>query len=234
MRAILLAAGFGSRLRPLTDTIPKCLVLIQGKPLLEEWLGRLSDAGIGPFLLNSHHLSEKIQNFIKNSSHRNDIEIVYEETLKGTAGTLIHNKDFFDGEDGLLIHADNYCLENLSRFIDAHNARPAECLITMMVFSTNAPSSCGIVEIDDRGVVIGFYEKIKNPPGNIANGAVYILSKEFIAMLDKEFANASDFSTEILTKLVGKIFTYHTHEIFIDIGTPENYSLANRLKEKNL
>jgi mannose-1-phosphate guanylyltransferase len=93
----------------------------------------------------------------------------------------------------------------------------------MMIFSTDEPSLCGIVEVDDRRVVMGFHEKIQNPPGNLANGAVYALSSKFIAMLDKEFANASDFSTEVLPRLVGKIFTYHTHEAFLDIGTPENY-----------
>ena len=223
MRAILLAAGFGTRLKPLTDTIPKCLVPIQGKPLLQGWLDRLSNAGIGPFLINTHYLSEKVKVFIEKSSYKNDVTIKHEQTLKGTAGTLIGNKDFFDGKDGLLIHADNYCLENFSEFLAEHNQRPAECLITMMVFSTDEPSLCGIVEVDDRGVVIGIHEKIQNPPGNLANGAVYVLSSKFIAMIDKEFSNASDFSTEVLPRLVGKIFTYQTHKTFLDIGTPENY-----------
>jgi len=223
MRAILLAAGFGTRLKPLTDTIPKCLVPIQGKPLLQSWLDRLSNAGVGPFLVNTHYLSEKVKVFIEKSPYKNEVTIKHEQTLKGTAGTLIDNQDFFDGKDGLLIHADNYCLENFSEFLAAHNARPAECLITMMVFSTDEPTLCGIVEVDDRGVVMGFHEKIQNPPGNLANGAVYALSSKFIMMLDKEFANASDFSTEVLPKLVGKIFIYHTHKTFLDIGTPKNY-----------
>jgi mannose-1-phosphate guanylyltransferase len=223
MRAILLAAGFGTRLRPITNNIPKCLVPIQGKPLLGIWLDRLSEAGVGPFVINTHYMSEKVEIFIRNSSHKNYVNIVYEQILKGTAGTLIQNQDFFEGEDGLLIHADNYCLENFSNFIDAHNNRPANCLMTMMVFSTSEPSTCGIVEVDDRGVVINFHEKVQNPPGNLANGAVYILSKELIAMLNDEFLNVDDFSTEILPRLVKKIFTFHTHEIFLDIGTLENY-----------
>ena len=223
MRAILLAAGFGTRLKPLTDTVPKCLVPIQGKPLLQVWLDRLSNAGIGPFLVNTHYLSDEVEDFIQNSPYKDNVMIVFEKILKGTAGTLIHNRDFFDGKDGLLIHADNYCTENFLALIDAHNDRPEECLITMMIFSTDEPSLCGIVEVDKRGVVIGFHEKEKNPPGNLANGAVYVLSREFIEMLDKEFYNSSDFSTQILPKLVNKIYTYQAEGIFLDIGTPKNY-----------
>jgi mannose-1-phosphate guanylyltransferase len=223
MRAILLAAGFGTRLRPITNNIPKCLVPIQGKPLLLDWLERLHDAGVGPFLINTHYLSEKVVDFIEKSRHRNEVTIVHEHALKGTAGTLISNQNFFDNDDGLLIHADNYCTENFSKFIGVHNSRPKECLITMMVFKTNEPSSCGIVEVDSRGVVINFHEKVKTPPSNLANGAVYILSKEFIKMLDKNFPNAKDFSSDILPKILNRIYTYNVEGIFLDIGTPNNY-----------
>lgn len=226
MRAILLAAGFGTRLKPLTDTIPKCLVPIQGKPLLQVWLDQLSNAGIGPFLINTHYLSEIVEDFIDKNLYKDNVTLVFEEVLKGTAGTLIHNQSFFNGDDGLLIHADNYCLENFSAFIEAHNNRPKECLITMMVFSTSEPHMCGIIEVDERGVAVGFHEKVQNPPGNLANSAIYILSREFISMLDNEFVNLNDFSTEILPKLIGKIFTYHTHQVFIDIGNPKNYQRA--------
>ena len=97
--------------------------------------------------------------------------------------------------------------------------------MTMLTFRTDTPSSCGIVELNEHGVVIGFHEKVSNPPGNLANGAVYILSTDLIASLEKE----TDFSTEVLTKLVGKIYTYNTNMPFVDIGTPEAYKKANSL-----
>jgi len=125
----------------------------------------------------------------------------------------------------MLIHADNYCLADLQAFIKAHKSRPEECLMTMLTFRTDTPSSCGIVELNEQGVVIGFHEKVSNPPGNLANGAVYILSTDLIASLEKE----TDFSTEVLTKLVGKIYTYTTDMPFLDIGTPEAYKKANSL-----
>jgi mannose-1-phosphate guanylyltransferase len=228
-KALLLAAGFGTRLRPLTINTPKCLVPIKGKPLLEIWLDNLSKSGVCDFLINTHYLSNQVNEFINNSKYRNQIHLVNEKILLGTAGTLMHNIDFFDKEDGLLIHADNFCLDNLNDFFLAHFNRPKECLITMLTFRTDSPSKCGIVEIDANGIVVGFHEKVPNPPGNLANGAVYILSSDFINILKMEYSDVKDFSTEVLNKFIGKIYTYNTNETFMDIGTPEMYNLANSI-----
>lgn len=229
MRAMLLAAGLGTRLRPITNTLPKCLVPIHGKPLLQIWLERLADVGVGTFLINTHYLSEQVETFVEKSRFRDSIELVCEPELLGTAGTLIRNSDFFKGEDGLLIHADNYCLSDLDAFINAHQRRPERCVMTMMTFRTDEPSACGIVKLDSDGVVTEFYEKIETPPGNVANGAVYILSSELINTINVDFSNASDFSTGVLPYLSRKIYTYMSSGIFIDIGTIEKYRLANNL-----
>jgi mannose-1-phosphate guanylyltransferase len=228
MRALLLAAGLGTRLRPLTDTMPKCLVPIHGQALLGIWLERLSNAGLGPFLVNTHYMPTQVRSFIAASAYVEQVRIVEETELLGTAGTLVANLAFFAGSDGMLIHADNYCLADFNEFVRAHRARPTHCLMTMMTFRTDTPQTCGIVEVDSHGVVIGFHEKVPNPPGNLANGAVYLLSAELLKMFDTELSSARDFSTEILGRLVGRIYVYETKEFFIDIGTPETYQLANQ------
>ena len=227
MRALLLAAGLGTRLRPLTDTVPKCLVPINGQPLLALWLDRLAQAGIGPFLINTHYLEGQVKAFIDTSPYRDQVKLVNELELRGTAGTLIENLDFFQGQDGMLIHADNYCLADFTAFQRAHHNRPQDCLMTMMTFRTDDPSSCGIVELDERGVVIGFHEKVATPPGNLANGAVYILSKELLDILGTDLHLVSDFSTEVLNRFVRRIYSYETSAMFLDIGTPERYEQAN-------
>lgn len=227
MRALLLAAGLGTRLRPITNTTPKCLVPINGQALLAIWLQRLAQAGIGPFLVNTHHLSGQVKAFVEASPYRKDISLVHERDLLGTAGTLVANLDFFDGADGLLIHADNYCLADFSEFLQAHRSRPSECVMTMMTFRTDTPSSCGIVELDARGVVVGFHEKVAHPPGNLANGAVYILAADLLQRLGAELRDVTDFSAEVLGRLVGEIYSYETTATFLDIGTPENYAIAN-------
>ncbi|MDG2252523.1 MAG: nucleotidyltransferase family protein [Methylophilaceae bacterium] len=227
MRTILLAAGFGKRLMPLTKDIPKCLVPINGVPLLEIWLTRLIKFNLGPFLINTHYMSGQVESYINGSQYSKKITIATEPVLMGTAGTLVKNLNFFQGKDGLLIHSDNYCMADFNAFTEAHQNRPKECLLTMMTFRTNNPSSCGIVELNQQGIVTGFYEKVTNPPGNLANGAIYILSAELLEMIKKELYSAKDFSTEILSHLIGRIYTYETQEIFIDIGTPEAYKQAN-------
>jgi mannose-1-phosphate guanylyltransferase len=227
VRAILLAAGLGTRLRPITDTIPKCLVPIHGKPLLQIWLERLTAVGIGPFLINTHYLSKQVENFIEQSEFSNQVELVYEPELLGTAGTLLKNIGFFQGGDGLLIHADNYCLADFNAFLEAHENRPKVCIMTMMTFRTDNPSSCGIIELDKQGIVVGFHEKVVAPPGNLANAAIYILTKDFISILKSQYYNAKDVSTELIPRLTGRIYSYYNAGDLVDIGTIENYEKVN-------
>tara|TARA_Y100000590_G_scaffold163199_1_gene187073 strand:+ start:7342 stop:8031 length:690 start_codon:yes stop_codon:yes gene_type:complete len=228
MNALILAAGYGKRLRPITNEIPKCLVKIKDKILLNIWLENLLSAGIKKILINTHHLADQVENFVKDSSYSNKIKIVREKTLLGTAGTLNANINFFGKEDGILMHGDNYCLENITSLISAHKKRPPECLMTMLTFKSSDPSSCGIVSLDNRGVVKNFYEKKKENNGNIANGAIYILSNKSLEIIKNNFSEAKDFSTEIIKNFLGKIYTFQTNKFFTDIGTLEEYETAQK------
>jgi len=232
MRTLLLAAGLGTRLRPITDTIPKCLVPIGGKPLLQIWLERLTEAGFGPFLINTHYLSEQVEEFIEKSAFRNQVTLLYEPELLGTAGTLIKNVDFFQGEGGMVIHADNYCLADLAEFRAAHENRPDCCEITMMTFRTDDPKSCGIVEIDEQGVVVEFHEKVANPPSNLANAAIHIFSHQALLLLNTK-GPIFDISLDVIPLFLGKIFSVFTESRLIDIGTIESLNQANRLVAVN-
>ncbi len=226
MRAILLSGGFGTRLQPLTNTLPKCLVPIKGRPLLDIWIDRLQQAKVGPFLVNTHYLSEQVQKHVTSSWYCSDVTLTHEEDLLGTAGTLVANAAFFDGEDGMLIHADNYCMADLSEFVRQHMNRPKECYITMMAFRSATPTQCGILTLNERGVVIEFHEKVENPPGNLANGAVYLLSGRAMAEICGELPRATDFSTEVIPHFLGRIYVYETDQTFIDIGSPAAYAKA--------
>ncbi len=227
MRAILLASGYGTRLRPLTEKTPKCLLPVNGKPLLEIWLERLGACGVAQCLVNTHYLHRQVEQFVEASRYRDTVTLTYEPELLGTAGTLIANRQFFNGEDGLLIHADNYCLADFRAFIRAHRDRPRGCVMTMMTFRTETPSSCGIVKLDDHGVVREFHEKVPSPPGNLANGAVYCLSHEAIAEIAKRQPDAKDFSNDVIPGFLGRIYSHETTETFLDIGTPKTYAQAN-------
>ena len=94
MNALLLAAGFGTRLRPLTDHTPKCLVEINGRPLLDYWLQDLHAADVTEFVINTHHLEETVRTYVTQHALAPAITLVHEESLLGTAGTLLANSDF--------------------------------------------------------------------------------------------------------------------------------------------
>lgn len=226
MRALLLAAGLGTRLRPLTNDIPKCLVPIDGKPLLYYWFKMLNDAGVNPLLVNLHYFADKVTDYIRASGFRHIVETVYEENLLGTAGTLLRNRNFFKEETLMLIHADNLAVFDVRRFIERHYSRPPGCEITMLTFRTATPESCGIVELDGSGIVTAFHEKVKNPPGDLANGAVYILEPGIFGFLEKLCKEVIDFSTEVLPSYTGRIYTFYNDVYHRDIGTMESYLMA--------
>lgn len=226
MKALLLSAGLGTRLRPLTDSIPKCLVPIKGKPLMGYWLELFCRTGITPVLVNLHYLSEQVEAYIKSNPNREYVQTVYEEKLLGTGGTLLKNRAFFENDQIFLAHGDNLSIFNINAFINAHNSRPDGCEITMMTFETETPQSCGIVELDQNRVVCGFHEKVSNPPGNLANGAVYIMEPSILGFLENLEKDTIDFSTEVLPHYLGKIYTYHNNLYHRDIGTIESYQKA--------
>ena len=230
LNAILLSAGFGTRLRPLTLTKPKCLMEINNKSLLELWINHLQKLKADSVLINTHYLDDQVKQFLYTKKFKNiNIKEVYEEKLLGTAGTLICNREFFKDSIGLLIHTDNFTKENLNGLIKAHLNKPLHCLLTMLTFNTDDPKSCGILEIDHLGIVNNFHEKKENPPGNLANGAVYVFDYIFLEWIMKNCPNAKDFSTEILPKLMGKIYTWQVNGPYMDIGNLSAYSSAQKL-----
>ena len=124
MRALLLAAGLGTRLRPLTLTTPKCLVPIQGKPLLDYWLESLFSADIERVLINTHWLANVVRDHVARSPFRDRIDLVHEDELLGTGGTILVNRKWFGAGPFLVAHADNLTNFNVAEFVAAHEQRP--------------------------------------------------------------------------------------------------------------
>ena len=191
---------------------------IGNRPLLEYWLETLYSKGVSEVLVNLHHHSEKVQEFLNRPRFHKWVGSVYEETLLGTSGTLKANIEYFHDCTILLVHADNWCQCDFSNFMNYHRKhRPKHCSITMMTFDSPTPETCGIVETDADGVVVAFHEKSKNPPGNQANGAVYLLEPEILSWISDN-PGISDFSTEVLPHFIGNIATWHNKGIHRDIG----------------
>ena len=234
MRALLLAGGEGKRLRPLTNKLPKCMMPIQGRPLLDIWLKELKNTGvISKVLINVFYKKNIVIDYLLNSSWKNFIEIADEEELLGTAGTIFNNYDFFQDKDFFVAHADNLCITNLKDFIDCHNSRTNDTDLTMMLFKTSTPQTCGIVKIDFDNVVRNFFEKQKEDNGNLANGAVFIFNKKLKKIIDEKIdTNNSplDISHDIIPLLLGRINTFLNNNIHIDIGNIDSWNQANSIK----
>jgi len=234
INALLLAAGYGSRLKPYTNEWPKCLMPVHGSPLLEYWLQSTKELGAHKVLVNIHYLATTVEAFLKRPTFSSWVDFVYEPELMGTAGTILTNYSYLANSTLLLVHADNYCQCDFSAFLRYHQAeRPKDCLITMMTFDTPTPSTCGIVEVDSLGVVTAFHEKVPNPPGNRANGAVYLLEPLVLEWI-REHPEAQDFSTQVLPIFLGRIATWHNNQVHIDIGTIESLREAQNSQFLNL
>jgi mannose-1-phosphate guanylyltransferase len=193
---------------------------IRGRPLLDYWLRSLRRVGVTSILVNGHHHAPIVRSFLDREIYAEYVHFVFEPNLLGTAATLRQNALLFADKTTMLVHADNLVTADLGGFIAWHSKnRPQGTALTMMTFDTPDPRSCGIVELDSRGVVCGFHEKVADPPKGAANGAVYLLEPEVTEWIASD-SEVTDFSTQVIRRYLGKIAVWHNDEIHRDIGTP--------------
>ncbi len=223
MRAFLLAAGIGSRLRPLTDETPKCMVDIDGRPLLDIWLEAFDRAGVDEVHVNVHHLPHVV---LRHLATRRDGPLVstsFETTLLGSAGTLLANRDWIAGEKMFLAcNADNLTDFDLRRLIDAHEE--GDTPATLTVCRSDRPEAGGVVELDGTGRVVGFVEKPQHPRSDLVNAGMYAFSPAILDELDG--TPPLDIGYDLLPQLVGRARAVAVDGYFRDIGTPESYRQA--------
>jgi len=226
VNGLLLAAGIGERLMPLTKEWPKCLMPIGRRALLEYWLETLFRSDVRRVRVNIHHHASIVERFLNRSCFSTWVDSVFEPELLGTAGTIRANREFFSDHTVLLAHADNWCQCDLDKFMIYHfEERPSYCPMTMMTFDTTMPSACGVVTLNSQGVVQSFHEKVAKPPGNLASGAVYLIEPEVVEWIEAS-PEVKDFSTEVIPAFMGRIATWHNDKIHRDIGTIESLRLA--------
>ncbi len=225
MKAILLAGGYGTRLKPITNKIPKCLVEINHKPLLLHWIELLVNAGVHSILINTHYLADQVESFVSKSKYADIITLSYEKELLGTAGTVKNNIDFIGDDSIILAHADNFTTCDLNELIYAHQAKSQNTCMTMMLYNSERPKESGIVEINKNKIVVNFFEKSHSPPSSLANAAVYIIDTKIVEYIKNN--GLSDFSTEVIPMFIGQINTWYNDYFHIDIGTPSALDLAN-------
>ena len=223
MKAFLLAAGVGSRLRPITDAIPKCMLVIGGRPLLDIWLDAFDRAGVNEVLVNLHHLPDVVRRHIVVRAGPPAVRMVYEPELLGSAGTLAANRQWVSGEELFLAcNADNLTDFDLRSLIDAHVEHGA--IATLAVFHSPNPAAGGVVEIDAAGRVIGFAEKPSQPVSDLTNAGMYAFSPSVLDEIGG--MPPRDIGYDLLPQLVGRAWAVPVEGYFRDIGTADAYRRA--------
>ncbi len=225
MKAFLLAAGNGARLRPLTDRVPKCLLPVQEVPLLEIWLSNCKAAGITDVLVNTHAHAEAIRQFAAEQNTGVRMRVVEEPELLGSAGTLAENRKFVTGEESFFVlYADVLTNVDLRRMLLFHAQKGLPA--TLGVYQVPDPSRCGIVTMDENAVISNFIEKPMHPASNWAFAGVMVAGPALFDFLPDELP--ADLGFNVLPRMVGKMAAYAIAEYLLDIGTISNYQHAQR------
>lgn len=223
MKAFLLAAGIGSRLRPLTDAIPKCLVPVRGRPLLAIWLELLQQSGIREVLINVHAHADAVQRFLADRFVDLEVTVAQESQLLGSAGTLAANREWLGSETSFwVLYADVLTNTNLQEMLRFHQSHPSAA--TLGVYRVPDARRCGIAVADHAGRIVNFQEKPPRPCGNLAFAGVLIGTP---ALLDAIPAKRpADLGFDVFPRLTGRMFAYPIRNFLLDIGTIENYEQA--------
>ena len=225
MKAFLLAAGLGTRLRPLTDRIPKCLVPIAGKPLLQIWLEQLVESGFDEVLVNTHHLADQVERHVQEHPVPGiKVELFHEEVLLGSAGTVRENAAFVRGEKRfVIIYADNLTRLNLAELVAFHDTKAGS--LTMALFRTPNPSECGIVVCDEQQQVVEFQEKPAHPKSDWANAGIYVVGQDLFEQIPRG-KPITDFGFDVLPNWTGTMYGYPYEGFYCDTGTPQRLQYA--------
>jgi mannose-1-phosphate guanylyltransferase len=226
VKAVLLAAGRGTRLAPLTDSVPKILAPLAGSSLLEHQLRYLARSGVTEVAINVHHMADKVVEALDRMEPPLAVRVSREPELLGTAGALRPLARFLD-EPFALLYGDVVTDADLSELIGAH--RESGAVATLAYYRSDETEGKGLLEIDAGGMITGFAEKPAgfSGIGNV-NAGIYALSPE---ILERIGPGARDFGHDVWPAMLAEGAPIHAHEIHAylrDIGSPQALEAAER------
>lgn len=232
MKAMIFAAGFGTRLRPLTETIPKALVPINGIPVLDLVIRNLQKYGVEDFVVNTHYLHQKVVEFIQNQSYKNRVSISYEPEILGTGRGLYATKEHWGKEDFFICNVDILCGIDMMSFSNHHKASGA--IATLAVNDVQAES---MLLFDEKGYFCGRQVKgerklYRTPQGELsAKGfcGIHMVSPGYFEKINGEGAFSIIDDYVHLLKTGEDIQGWDIHDAYwVDIGTMETLNTVEK------
>ncbi len=223
--AFILAGGKGTRLRPITYELPKPMIPVNGRPLLEHHIEMLRDADIRDIIISIGYLGDKIKEYFGNGSKFGvKIRYVEEKEELGTAGPLRLIKDLVS-EAFIMMNGDEYKEIDFVDMFEFHKSQ--NVLATIGLITVSNPENYGVVEM--RGSkIVGFHEKPKNPPSNLVNAGIYVLEPDIISLIPEGFCKIEEGIFEKLAPQGNKMAGYHFEGRWFDLGTMDRYEKALR------
>lgn len=229
MKAMILAAGIGSRLHPLTRTLPKPLVPIVNRPVMEHIVELLAKHGFTEIIVNVHHLGDQIvRHFGDGSKFGVSIAYSHEDRLWGDAGSVKRCEDFLKGDTFLVMGGDDLADIDLTRLIDTHRKKNAMATIALSL--VDDPAEYGIVTMNEEGRIIRFLEKPKGEVifSNTANTGVYVFEPEVLDLIPRGifYLFGKTFFPQMLEQR-RPVFGYLTASYWMDVGNLAMYQRAH-------
>lgn len=229
MRAMIMAAGLGTRLKPLTGLIPKPMVPIVNRPALYHILRLLARHGITEVVVNLHHLPDSVTGYFGDGAALGvDLMYAFEEQLLGTAGGVKNNQDFLGGGTFLVLSGDALTDVDLTGLITAH--RSSGGIATLAVAEVDDPSQYGVVVVDEEARVRGFQEKPSREEArsNLCNCGMYVFEPEIFGRIPA--GQFYDFGTMVLPELLRDGLAFYAHTVvqyWNDVGSLGEYRRGN-------
>lgn len=228
MKALLLAGGKGTRLRPLTDRLPKPMVPIMGKPLIERVINKLKEAGVTEVVLSTCYKSHYIKNYLDNGSKLGiKIDYVSEDIPLGTGGAIKNSEKFFD-DTFIVLNSDIVDDISYRDLVKFHKKKKASVSIAMT--KVKDPSQYGVIEFDSDNYIDAFKEKPKQGETNSKwiNAGVYVFEPEVFKEIPKD--RVVSVERDIYPLLLEKGYrmaAYKYNDYWIDVGTLKKYIQAH-------
>ena len=231
IKAMIMAAGVGSRLDPLTKSVPKPLVPVANRPVMDILVDNLKSIGVRDIVSNTHYLAEKIINRYENINFGVNFKFIKEDTLSGTAGGLKKCQFFFDKDDEFLVlSADGLSNADLQKGIDMHRKSGAIATIGIKEIPHEEVSHFGVVVTDENGYITEFQEKpsLEEAKSNFINTGIYVFDYRIFDYIPEN--TFYDFAKNVFPNLLKdhEINTFVIDNYWTDIGTLEQYQQSTQ------